>query len=243
MLVIPAIDLKGGRCVRLRQGRMDQETVYDDDPVAVAGRWVAAGASRLHLVDLDGAARGEPAHEATIQAIAEAYPNTLLQVGGGIRDRETAARYLDAGIEYVILGTRAVRDPELAEQLCSEFPARLFISLDARGGYVATDGWEQTSEVTAAELARRFERAGAASLVFTDIGRDGMMGGCNIEATRELARAVSVPVIASGGVSTVDEIRALAAAEEGIGGAIVGRALYDGAFTIEEALQAAEQPG
>ena len=240
MIVIPAIDLKGGRCVRLRQGRMDDETVFDADPVAVAGRWVDAGAERIHLVDLDGASRGEPAHEATIDAIARAYPEVPLQIGGGIRSRETAMRYLDAGVAYVIIGTRAVHEPAFVEQLCAEAPGRVCVGLDARGGYVATDGWERTSSVPAGELAQRFRDAGVSALIFTDIGRDGMMRGCNVEATRELARAVDIPVIASGGVSTLEDVRRLAASPEGIAGAIVGRAIYDGGMDLAEAIRTAQ---
>ena len=241
MLVIPAIDLKNGRCVRLRQGRMADETVFDDDPVAVADRWVAAGAERLHLVDLDGAVQGEPAHEATIHAIARAHPELALQIGGGIRSRETALRYLDAGVDYAIVGTRAVREPAFVEALCAEAPGQVCVGLDARGGYVATDGWEQTSEVAAVDLARRFEDAGVAALIFTDIGRDGMMAGCNVEATRELARAVTIPVIASGGVSSLEDVRRLAASPEGIAGAIVGRAIYDGGMELAAAIRTAEE--
>ncbi len=239
--MIPAIDLKGGRCVRLRQGRMDAETVFDDDPVAVAGRWIEAGADRLHLVDLDGATQGEPAHEATIHAIAHAYPDTPLQIGGGIRSRETVLRYLEAGVAYVIVGTRAVREPALVEALCQELPGHVCVGLDARGGYVATDGWQQTSQVPAVELAQRFGQAGVSALIFTDIGRDGMMGGCNITATRELAGQVDVPVIASGGVSSLAEVRSLAASPEGISGAIVGRAIYDGALDLATAIQTARE--
>ncbi|MFP4147008.1 MAG: 1-(5-phosphoribosyl)-5-[(5-phosphoribosylamino)methylideneamino]imidazole-4-carboxamide isomerase [Halorhodospira sp.] len=241
MIVIPAIDLKNGRCVRLRQGRMNDETVFDADPVAVAGRWVEAGAERLHLVDLDGAVQGAPAHEATIHAIARAYPETPLQIGGGIRSRETALRYLEAGVGYVIIGTRAVREPSFVEALCQELPGQVCVGLDARGGYVATDGWEQTSEVTAVGLAQRFEDAGVAALIFTDIGRDGMLQGCNVAATRELAGAVSIPVIASGGVSTLEEVRTLAASPEGIAGAIVGRAIYDGGLDLAAAIRTARE--
>nr|WP_207189720.1 MULTISPECIES: 1-(5-phosphoribosyl)-5-[(5-phosphoribosylamino)methylideneamino]imidazole-4-carboxamide isomerase [Halorhodospira] len=243
VIVIPAIDLKNGHCVRLRQGRMDDETIFDADPVAVAGRWVAAGARRLHLVDLDGAVQGRPAHEETIHAIARAYPDTPLQIGGGIRSRDTALRYLDAGVGYVIVGTRAVREPAFVEELCREIPGRVCVGLDARGGYVATDGWEQTSEVAAVDLARRFEDAGVAALIFTDIGRDGMMQGCNVEATRELARAVSIPVIASGGVSSLEDVRSLAASPEGIAGAIVGRAIYDGGLELAAAIRTAREAG
>ena len=241
MIVIPAIDLKGGRCVRLRQGRMDDETVYGDDPVAVAERWAAAGAERLHLVDLDGAVQGKPNHEQTVHAIARALPQLQLQIGGGIRSRATVARYLEAGVGSVIIGTRAVREPEFVEQLCQEFPAQVCVGLDARGGYIATDGWEQTSNIATLDLAQRFADAGVAALIFTDIGRDGMLQGCNIEATRELARSVKIPVIASGGVSSEAEIRALAQAPEGIHGAIVGRAIYAGGLDLAAAIAVARE--
>ncbi|MBK1735363.1 1-(5-phosphoribosyl)-5-[(5-phosphoribosylamino)methylideneamino]imidazole-4-carboxamide isomerase [Halorhodospira abdelmalekii] len=241
MIVIPAIDLKGGRCVRLRQGRMDDETVFADDPVAVAARWAAAGAERLHLVDLDGAVQGRPAHEETVQAIAKAQPRLTLQLGGGIRSRETVARYLDAGVNAVIIGTLATRDPEFVESLCREFPGRICVGLDARDGYLATDGWAQTSTLRASDLALRFADAGVAALIFTDIGRDGMMQGCNIAATCELARTVDTPVIASGGVSSEEDIRALARAEEGIAGAIVGRAIYDGGLDLARAIAIARE--
>lgn len=243
MIVIPAIDLKGGRCVRLRQGRMDDETVYGEDPVAVAEHWAALGAQRLHLVDLDGAVRGEPAHEQTVLAIARALPQLKLQIGGGIRSRKTLARYLEAGVHAAIIGTRAVREPEFVEQLGAEFPGQVYVGLDARGGYIATDGWEQTSSLRASDLAQRFAAAGVAALIFTDIGRDGMMQGCNIEATRELARTVQIPVIASGGVSSEAEIRALAEAPEGIAGAIVGRAIYAGGLDLATAIAVAQEVG
>ncbi len=240
MIVIPAIDLKEGRCVRLRQGRMEDETVFDQDPLAVAARWVAAGASRLHLVDLDGAVQGQPVHDGVVGAIADAHPGLTVQVGGGIRDMETVRRYLEAGVDYVILGTRAVREPEFVKTACREAPGHVIVGIDARGGYVATHGWAETSELAADDLARRFEDAGVSALVFTDIGRDGMMRGANVEATRALARAVSTPVIASGGVSTLDDIRALSAASaDGIAGAIVGRAIYDGGMDLAEAIRVA----
>ncbi|BAU56771.2 phosphoribosylformimino-5-aminoimidazole carboxamide ribotide isomerase [Halorhodospira halochloris] len=241
MIVIPAIDLKGGKCVRLRQGRMDDETIYADDPIAVAERWAAAGAERLHLVDLDGAVKGEPAHEQTVHAIARANPQLKLQIGGGVRSRETVERYLNAGVGSVIIGTRAVREPEFVEQLCRDFPQQVCVGLDARGGYIATHGWEQTSDVRSVDLAQRFAAAGVAALIFTDIGRDGMLQGCNIEATRELARSVSIPVIASGGVSSEAEIRTLAQAPEGIAGAIVGRAIYAGELDLGKAIAAARE--
>lgn len=243
MIVIPAIDLKGGRCVRLRQGRMEDETVFDDDPVAVARRWVEAGTRRLHLVDLDGAVKGEPAHEHVVRAIAHEFPSVDLQVGGGIRSLETARRYVDAGVDWVIIGTRAVREPAFVREVCNELPGKVIVGIDARGGYVATDGWAATSEVRAEDLARRFESAGVSAIVFTDIGRDGMMQGVNVEATQALAASVRTPVIASGGVSSLDDIRALASAAEPIAGAIVGRAIYDGGLDLAEAIALARETG
>lgn len=241
MMVIPAIDLKGGCCVRLRQGRMDEETVFDEDPVAVAARWVEAGTRRLHLVDLDGAVAGEPAHEEVIREIANRFPGVDVQVGGGIRSVETALRYADAGVDWVIIGTRAVREPAFVHQVCQEIPGKVIVGLDARGGYVATDGWAETSEIEAQALARRFESAGVSAIVFTDIGRDGMMKGVNVEETQALAAAIRTPVIASGGVRSLDDIRALARAPERIAGVIVGRAIYDGGMSLEEAIAVARE--
>ncbi|RLK48136.1 1-(5-phosphoribosyl)-5-[(5-phosphoribosylamino)methylideneamino] imidazole-4-carboxamide isomerase [Alkalispirillum mobile] len=242
MQLIPAIDLKDGRCVRLRQGRMDDETVFSDDPVAMAGRWVNAGTRRLHLVDLNGAVAGEPVNAEVIQRIANRYPELRIQVGGGIRDLETIRAYREAGVDDLIIGTQAVRRPEFVNEACEAFPGHIIVGLDARDGRVATDGWEQVSEVLAVDLARRFESAGVNAIVFTDIGRDGMMKGVNVEATRELARGVSIPVIASGGVSSLDDVRALCAAVgDGIAGAIVGRAIYEGSLDLAEAQALADQ--
>lgn len=242
MQLIPAIDLKEGRCVRLRQGRMDDETVFSDDPVAVAARWVAAGTRRLHLVDLDGAVAGRPVNAEIIHRIASDHPELRIQVGGGIRDLETIRGYLEVGVDDLIIGTQAVRRPEFVAEACRAFPGHIIVGLDARDGRVATDGWEQVSELQAVELAQRFEAAGVNAIVFTDIGRDGMMKGVNVEATRELARAIRVPVIASGGVSSLEDVRALcAAASDGISGAIVGRALYEGSLDLAEAQALADE--
>jgi phosphoribosylformimino-5-aminoimidazole carboxamide ribotide isomerase len=229
MLLIPAIDLKDGRCVRLRQGRMEDETVFSDDPVQMAGRWVTAGARRLHLVDLNGAFAGEPVNGAAVRAIAAAYPELPIQVGGGIRDLATIAAYLDAGVRYCIIGTQAVKQPELVGEACRAFPGHVIVGLDARDGQVAIKGWAELTEHRVEGLARRFEDDGVAAIVYTDIGRDGMMTGPNVAATRALAEAVSVAVIASGGITDLEDVRALCAvAGSGIVGAITGRAIYEG---------------
>jgi len=236
MLLIPAIDLKQGKCVRLRQGRMEDDTVFSDDPVAVAGRWVEAGAKRLHLVDLDGAFAGEPVNATVIREIAAAFPGLPIQVGGGIRDEETIDIYLGAGVQYVIIGTKAVSAPHFIGDVCAEYPGRIIVGLDAKDGKVAIDGWSKLSNHDVIDLAQHFERDGVNAIVYTDISRDGMMQGVNVEATRKLASAISVPVIASGGVSSMDDIRALQAVEEsGVMGAILGRALYEGAIDLAEA--------
>ncbi|KAF0282083.1 MULTISPECIES: 1-(5-phosphoribosyl)-5-[(5-phosphoribosylamino)methylideneamino]imidazole-4-carboxamide isomerase [Spiribacter] len=242
MQLIPAIDLKDGKCVRLRQGRMVDETVFSDDPLAVADRWVEAGARRLHLVDLDGALAGFPVNADLIGRIAEAHPGIEVQVGGGLRSFEVIQTYLDVGVDYVIIGTQAVRTPSFVDDACLEFPGRIMVGLDAREGRVATDGWESVSTLTASDLARRFEDAGVDSIVFTDIGRDGMMRGSNVEATAELARAIDIPVIASGGVTGLDDVRELCrVADSGITGAIVGRALYEGSIDLAEAQRLADE--
>ena len=236
MLLIPAIDLKDGKCVRLRQGRMDDATVFSDDPVEVARRWVAAGAKRLHIVDLNGAFAGQPVNADAIQAIAETFPDLPLQVGGGIRDEETVQAYLDIGVNFVIIGTKAVSAPHFINDLCMEFPGHIIVGLDAKDGKAAIDGWSKLSHHNVQELAQRFERDGVAAIVYTDIGRDGMMNGVNVESTVELARAVTIPIIASGGVSSMDDIKALCAVEgEGIMGAIIGRALYEGSIDLATA--------
>ncbi len=234
MLLIPAIDLKDGRCVRLRQGRMEDETVFSEDPVAMAARWVAQGCRRLHVVDLDGAARGEPVNSHVVREIARAHPDVPIQVGGGIRDEEGIEAYLEAGVQFVILGTRAIAAPHFVPDVCTEFPGHIIVGLDARDGKVATDGWSKLSHHDVIDMAQRFERDGVEAIVYTDIGRDGMMTGVNVESTVELARSIHIPVIASGGVSSLDDVRALCAvADEGIVGAIVGRALYEGEVDLE----------
>ena len=247
MLLIPAIDLKDGKCVRLRQGRMEDSTVFSDDPLAMAARWVEAGARRLHLVDLNGAFAGQPVNAQVIRRIAEAFPDLPIQVGGGIRDEQTVEAYLDAGVRFVIIGTKAVQDPHFVSNLCLEFPSHVIVGLDAKDGRVAVNGWSKLSKHDVIDLAQIFERYGVEAIVYTDISRDGMMQGVNIEATIRLARAISIPVIASGGVSTLDDVRALRAVEqEGIMGAIIGRALYEGTIdlaTAQRVADAAEENG
>ncbi|MFM8333771.1 MAG: 1-(5-phosphoribosyl)-5-[(5-phosphoribosylamino)methylideneamino]imidazole-4-carboxamide isomerase [Candidatus Methylumidiphilus sp.] len=241
MLLIPAIDLKDGKCVRLRQGRMEDDTVFSDDPVAVAGRWVAAGAKRLHLVDLDGAFAGVPRNGALIHAIREAYPGVPIQVGGGIRDEETIQGYLNAGVDFVIIGTKAVSEPHFISDIAAEFPGHIIIGLDAKDGKVAIDGWSKLSHHDVIDLAQRFEDDGVEAIVYTDISRDGMMGGVNIDATARLARAIHIPVIASGGITSIDDIRALGEiVAEGVIGAITGRAIYEGTLDFEEGRKLAE---
>lgn len=236
MLIIPAIDLKDGQCVRLRQGLMEDSTVFSDDPVAVAQRWVDAGCRRLHLVDLNGAFAGEPVNGDVVTAIAAAYPELPVQIGGGIRSLQTIELYLRAGVSYVIIGTKAVKDPGFVAEACRTFPGKIIVGLDAKDGLVATDGWAEVSSVRATDLAKQFETDGVAAIVYTDIARDGMMQGVNVEATVAMARASRIPVIASGGITNLDDIRALnAVAHEGICGAITGRAIYEGTLDVAEA--------
>lgn len=242
MLLIPAIDLKDGRCVRLRQGRMDDETVFADDPVQMAGRWVAAGARRLHLVDLNGAFAGEPVNGAAIRAIAAAHPDLPIQVGGGIRDEATIAAYLAAGVQWCIIGTQAVKEPEFVARACRAFPGHIIVGLDAKEGQVAIKGWAEITDHRVADLARRFEDDGVSAIVYTDIGRDGMMTGPNVEATRALATAIRIPVIASGGITHLDDIRALCAvAASGITAAITGRAIYEGTLDFAAGQRLADE--
>lgn len=241
MLLIPAIDLKDGKCVRLRQGRMDEDTVFSDDPVAVAGKWVSQGAKRLHLVDLDGAFAGTPRNGAVIHAIREAYPDVEIQVGGGIRDEETIQGYLNAGVDFVIVGTKAVSAPHFVSDIAAEFPNHIIIGLDARDGKVAIDGWSKLSHHDVIDLARKFEEDGVEAIIYTDISRDGMMGGVNIEATARLARSIRIPVIASGGITNLDDVRALGGiVGDGVIGAITGRAIYEGTLDFTEARELAE---
>jgi phosphoribosylformimino-5-aminoimidazole carboxamide ribotide isomerase len=236
MLIIPAIDLKDGQCVRLRQGLMDDSTVFSEDPVAMAAQWVAQGCRRLHLVDLNGAFEGKPVNGAVVTAIARAHPGLPIQIGGGIRSAETIEHYLQAGVSYVIIGTKAVKEPAFVTAMCQAFPGRIIVGLDAKDGWVATDGWAEVSSIQASDLAKRFEQDGVSSIIYTDIARDGMMQGVNVEATLAMAKASRIPVIASGGITNMDDIRALKAhAAAGICGAITGRAIYEGTLNLAEA--------
>lgn len=240
MLLIPAIDLKGGQCVRLRQGRMDDVTVFSDDPAAVARQWQDQGAERIHVVDLDGAFKGAPVNLAVVEKIVRAV-DVPVQIGGGIREAETVQHYLDVGIEYVILGTKAVNVPHFLQDMCLEFPRRVIVSLDAKDGRVALNGWAKLSSQHVTEVARHCERAGVEAIVYTDIAKDGMMQGFNVESTRALAQAVKTPVFASGGVSSLADIHQLKALEaEGVAGAIIGRALYQGSLDFAEAVKIAK---
>jgi phosphoribosylformimino-5-aminoimidazole carboxamide ribotide isomerase len=242
MLLIPAIDLKDGKCVRLRQGRMEDSTVFSDDPVAMAARWVEAGARRLHLVDLNGAFEGRPMNRDVVHAIAAAFPELPIQVGGGIRDEDTVQAYLDAGVQYVIIGTKAVNHPGFIGDLCAEFPGHVIVGLDAKEGKVAMDGWSKLSKHDVIDLAQHFEQDGVSAIIYTDIGRDGMMSGVNIDATVKLAQAISIPIIASGGITNLDDIRSLCAvAGEGITGAITGRAIYEGTLDFAEGQRLADE--
>ena len=242
MLLIPAIDLKDGKCVRLRQGRMEDDTVFADDPLEVADRWVEVGARRLHIVDLNGAFAGRPVNADAIRRIAQAHPDIPIQVGGGIRDDDAIELYLESGVSFVILGTNAVNVPHFVGDACSEFPGHIMVGLDARDGKVAIDGWSKLSNHDVIDIAQRFEREGVEAIIYTDISRDGMMTGVNIEATVNLARSINIPVIASGGVARLEDIRRLCAvANEGIMGAIVGRALYEGELDLAEAQRVADE--
>ncbi len=237
MIVIPAIDIKEGRCVRLLQGQMDKETVFSDDPSAMARRWTKQGAGLIHVVDLDGAVKKTPKNLAAIEKIAAAAGNVPIQVGGGIRDLETIKMYMNLGVERVVIGSAAIHDPDLVRQASGDFPGRIVVGIDARDGKVAIEGWTETTKVSAIELGRQFEDCGVAAINFTDIERDGMQTGPNIEAIKEFARAVNVPVVASGGVSCLDDIKRLSTlAPDGVVGIITGRALYDGRLDLGEAV-------
>lgn len=241
MIVIPAIDLKDGKCVRLRQGSMDDVTVFSEDPVSVSDQWVEAGARRIHIVDLDGASSGGPKNSNIIKEITSNHPDVPIQVGGGIRDEDTVQAYLDIGVQYVIIGTKAVSAPHFVNDLCLEFPGHIIVGLDAKNGKVAIDGWSKLSHHDVIDMAQHFETDGVAAIVFTDISRDGMMEGLNVQATAELAGAIHIPVIASGGVTNEDDIKKLCECdEEGIMGVIVGRALYEGTIELQHAQNLAD---
>jgi phosphoribosylformimino-5-aminoimidazole carboxamide ribotide isomerase len=236
MIVIPAIDLKEGRCVRLEQGLMERDTVFNDNPAAQALEWQRQGAELLHIVDLDGAFAGEPKNRAAIEAIVTAI-DIPTQLGGGIRDLATVEAYLSLGLSRVILGTAAQRNPELVKEACTLFPGRIVVGIDAKNGMVAVQGWAEVTGVTAVDLARKFEGYGVAAIIYTDIARDGMLQGPNLEATKALAEAISIPVIASGGVSTLKDIENLMAIEQfGVTGVITGKAVYTGAIRLAEAI-------
>ena len=229
MLLIPAIDIKDGKCVRLRLGIMEDSTVFSDSPVEMADKWVSLGAKRIHLVDLDGAFAGKPANADVIHEIAERHPDVPIQIGGGIRDEETIEAYLNAGVQYVIIGTRAVNEPHFVSDIAIEYPRHIIIGLDAKDGKVAIDGWSKLSKHDVIDLAQHFEEDGVHAIIYTDISRDGMMQGVNIESTKKLAEEVRIPVIASGGVTNMDDLIALQKIEEsGVTGVITGRAIYEG---------------
>ena len=246
MLLIPAIDLKDGHCVRLRQGDMNNNvTVFSEDPVAMARHWLEQGARRLHIVDLNAARSGRPVNEGVIRKIVKAVGDDLpIQLGGGIRDLDTIERYIDDGVSFVVIGTAAVKNPGFLHDACSAFAGHVIVALDARAGKVATDGWSKLTGHDVIDLAKKFEDYGVEAILYTDIGRDGMMSGVNIEATVELARAVKIPVFASGGVASIADIERLCAVEsEGIEAAILGRSLYEGAIDFKAAQSRADQLG
>ena len=242
MLIIPAIDLKDGKCVRLKQGEMNDATIFSEDPAATAQHWLDQGARRLHLVDLNGAAAGKPRNESAIRAIADAVGDRLpIQLGGGIRDLDTIERYLDQGVSYVIIGTAAVKTPGFLHDACTAFSGHVMVALDAKDGKVAVDGWSKMTGHDVVDLAKKFEDYGAEAVIYTDIGRDGMLTGINIEATVALARQLTIPVIASGGLTDLEDIKALCAVEsEGITAAITGRAVYQGTLDFKEAQKVAD---
>ena len=243
MLIIPAIDLKDGRCVRLQQGDMESATVFSEDPVAMARHWAAQGARRLHIVDLNGAVAGKPKNEKVIREMIGAVGETLpIQLGGGIRDLDTIESYIDAGVGYVIIGTAAVKNPGFLHDACYAFPGHIIVGLDAKDGKVAVEGWSKMTGHDVVDLGKKFEDYGVEALVYTDIGRDGMLTGVNIEATLKLAQAIKIPIIASGGLSSVKDVQAVCKlVPEGIVGAIAGRALYEGKLDFKKAQVAADK--
>ena len=236
MIIIPAIDLKDGQCVRLRKGIMEDTTVFSNNPTEMASKWFAEGARRLHLVDLNGAFEGKPINADCVNEITKSFPNLPVQIGGGIRDLQTANAYIEAGISYLIIGTMAVTNPDFVEKLCDEFPNKIIVGLDANNGLVATDGWAKQTDIDVVELSKKYEQYGVNSIVYTDIARDGMMQGVNVEATANLAKKTSIPIIASGGITNLDDIAALLKnAHYGIMGAITGRAIYEGQLDFNDA--------
>ncbi|MBO66979.1 MAG: 1-(5-phosphoribosyl)-5-[(5-phosphoribosylamino)methylideneamino]imidazole-4-carboxamide isomerase [Acidiferrobacteraceae bacterium] len=236
MILIPAIDIKSGRCVRLRQGKMDEETVFGDDPLAIAERWIEQGAERLHIVDLDGAIEGRPINAKIIRDIAGSFPNIPIQVGGGIRSKNVVEAYLNAGVQFVVIGTRAVNEPSFVSDLCSEFLGHIIVGLDAREGKIATDGWSSLSSHNVVDTALKFERDGVVAIIYTDIERDGMLSGLNVEGTAYLADSLQTPVIASGGIRDLADIASLLKiADSGVYAAITGRAIYEGTLDFSEA--------
>jgi phosphoribosylformimino-5-aminoimidazole carboxamide ribotide isomerase len=243
MLLIPAIDLKDGQCVRLKQGLMTESTVFSEDPAATALHWLGLGARRLHLVDLNGAFAGKPKNEAAVRSIIKAVNGRMpIQLGGGIRDLETIELYLDLGVTYIIIGTAAVKVPGFLHEACDAFPGHIMVGLDAKGGKVAVNGWSKLTGHDVCDLAKRFEDYGAEAIIYTDIGRDGMLTGVNIEATVELARPLHVPVIASGGITNMDDVRRLCQVQdEGITAAITGRAIYEGTLDFKAAQALADE--
>lgn len=245
MLIIPAIDLKDGQCVRLKQGLMEQATVFSDSPAEMALEWVKQGARRLHLVDLNGAFAGKPKNESAIKAILKVVGDDIpVQLGGGIRDLDTIGRCLDDGLSYVIIGTAAVKNPGFLRDACVAFPGHIIVGLDAKDGKVATDGWSKLTGHDVVDLGKKYEDYGVESIIYTDIGRDGMLSGINIEATVRLAQALTIPVIASGGLSNLEDIRQLCAVEsEGVVGTIAGRAVYDGSLDFRTAQTLADELG
>jgi len=244
VLIIPAIDLKDGRCVRLQQGRMETATVFSDNPVAMAKHWAAQGAKRLHIVDLNGAVAGRPKNEKVIREVIAAVGESMaLQVGGGIRDLDTIESYLDAGVTYIVVGTAAVKNPGFLSDACYAFPGHVIAGLDAKDGKVAVEGWSKLTGHDVVDLAKKFEDYGIEALVYTDIGRDGMLGGVNIEATLRLAKATKTPIIASGGLTSLADVEAICRVlvPEGVVGAIAGRALYEGKLDLKAAQAAADK--
>ena len=242
MIIIPAIDLKDGQCVRLRQGLMDDTTVFSDNPVQMARQWVAQGARRLHLVDLNGAFAGRPINAQAVIKITKEFADLPVQIGGGIRNMEIANSYIEAGVSYLIIGTMAVTHPQFVAQLCREFAGKIIVGLDANNGLVATQGWAKQSNIQVLDLAKQFEQHGVSSIIYTDIARDGMMQGMNVEATADLAKQISIPIIASGGITNMDDIVGLlGVARHGIIAAITGRAIYQGTLDFKTAQQLCDE--